>query len=67
MAAAQDGDKVAYARLLADVTPFVRVLVRRRCADADRAEEWCRTCCSPCTGCVTPTIQRGRSRRGWRL
>jgi RNA polymerase sigma factor (sigma-70 family) len=39
MAAAQDGDKVAYARLLADVTPFVRVLVRRRCADADRAED----------------------------
>jgi RNA polymerase sigma-70 factor (ECF subfamily) len=39
MAAAQDGDKAAYARLLADVTPFVRVLVRRRCADPDRAED----------------------------
>lgn len=39
MAAAQDGDKAAYARLLADVTPFVRVLARRRCADPDRAED----------------------------
>ena len=39
MAAAQDGDKAAYARLLADVTPFVRVLVRRRCADPNRAED----------------------------
>ena len=39
MAAAQDGDMAVYARLLADVTPFVRVLVRRRCADPDRAED----------------------------
>lgn len=39
MAAAQDGDTRAYGRLLADVTPFVRVLVRRRCADPDRAED----------------------------
>ena len=39
MAAAQDGDSGAYARLLADVAPFVRVLVRRRCADPDRAED----------------------------
>jgi len=39
MAAAQGGDKAAYVRLLADVTPFVRVLVRRRCADPSRAED----------------------------
>jgi RNA polymerase sigma-70 factor (ECF subfamily) len=39
MAAAQDGDSAAYARLLHDVSPFVRVLVRRRCADPDRAED----------------------------
>ena len=39
MAAAQDGDKAAYGRLLTDVAPFVRVLVRRRCADPDKAED----------------------------
>ncbi len=39
MAAAQEGDAVAYARLLGDVTPFVRVLARRRCADPDKAED----------------------------
>jgi RNA polymerase sigma-70 factor (ECF subfamily) len=39
MAAAQDGDAAAYRRLLADMTPMVRVLVRRRCADPDRAED----------------------------
>lgn len=39
MAAAQDGDNAAYARLLRDVTPFVRVLVRRRCADPQKAED----------------------------
>ena len=39
MAAAQDGDGAAYARLLADVTPFLRVLVRRRCTDSHRAED----------------------------
>ncbi len=39
MAQAQDGDNAAYGRLLADIAPFVRVLVRRRCADADKAED----------------------------
>ncbi len=39
MAAAQDGDGAAYARLLRDVLPFLRVLARRRCADPDRCED----------------------------
>jgi RNA polymerase sigma-70 factor (ECF subfamily) len=39
MAAAQDGDSAAYARLLGDIAPFIRVLVRRRCADPDKAED----------------------------
>lgn len=39
MASAQDGDNAAYARLLREVLPFLRVLVRRRCRDADRAED----------------------------
>jgi RNA polymerase sigma-70 factor (ECF subfamily) len=39
MAAAQDGDQAAYARLLREITPFLRVLARRRCADPDRAED----------------------------
>ena len=39
MAAAQDGDNVAYARLLREVLPFLRVLARRRCRDADRCED----------------------------
>lgn len=39
MARAQDGDQAVYARLLADITPFVRVLARRRCADPDRCED----------------------------
>jgi RNA polymerase sigma-70 factor (ECF subfamily) len=39
MAAAQDGDNAAYVRLLTEITPFIRVLVRRRCADPDRAED----------------------------
>jgi RNA polymerase sigma-70 factor (ECF subfamily) len=39
MAKAQDGDSAAYARLLREVLPFLRVLARRRCADADRCED----------------------------
>jgi RNA polymerase sigma-70 factor (ECF subfamily) len=39
MAAAQDGDSAAYARLLREVLPFLRVLARRRCRDPDRAED----------------------------
>lgn len=39
MAAAQDGDGAAYARLLREVLPFLRVLARRRCRDADRCED----------------------------
>jgi RNA polymerase sigma-70 factor (ECF subfamily) len=39
MAAAQDGDNAAYARLLREILPFLRVLARRRCADPDRAED----------------------------
>ncbi len=39
MAAAQEGDNAAYARLLRAVLPFLRVLVRRRCASPDRAED----------------------------
>ena len=39
MAAAQDGDNAAYARLLREVLPFLRVLARRRCRDPDRCED----------------------------
>jgi RNA polymerase sigma-70 factor (ECF subfamily) len=39
MAAAQDGDNAAYARLLREILPFLRVLTRRRCADPDKAED----------------------------
>ena len=39
MAAAQDGDHDAYARLLREILPFLRVLARRRCADPDRCED----------------------------
>ena len=39
MAAAQGGNSAAYRTLLGDVTPFVRVLVRRLCADPDRSED----------------------------
>lgn len=39
MAAAQDGDGAAYVRLLREILPFLRVLVRRRCRDPDRAED----------------------------
>ena len=39
MAAAQDGDTAAYARLLREILPFLRVLARRRCADPDRCED----------------------------
>jgi RNA polymerase sigma factor (sigma-70 family) len=38
MAAAQDGDGAAYARLLRELVPFLRVLVRRN-APADRTED----------------------------
>ncbi|MDB5458956.1 MAG: rpoQ [Caulobacteraceae bacterium] len=39
MAAGQDGDHAAYARLLREILPFLRVLVRRRCREADRCED----------------------------
>ena len=39
MAKAQDGDSAAYARLLREILPFLRVLARRRCADPDRCED----------------------------
>ena len=39
MAAAQEGDNGAYARLLREILPFLRVLARRRCADPDRCED----------------------------
>ena len=39
MAAAQDGDNAAYARLLREILPFLRVLARRRCHDPDRCED----------------------------
>jgi RNA polymerase sigma-70 factor (ECF subfamily) len=39
MAAAQDGDHAAYARLLRAILPFLRVLARRRCRDPDRCED----------------------------
>jgi RNA polymerase sigma-70 factor (ECF subfamily) len=39
MAQAQDGDNAAYARLLREILPFLRVLARRRCRDPDRCED----------------------------
>jgi RNA polymerase sigma factor (sigma-70 family) len=39
MAQAQDGDGRAYARLLTEVSPFVRALVRRKCRDPETIED----------------------------
>jgi RNA polymerase sigma-70 factor (ECF subfamily) len=39
MRAAQGGDGRAYARLLREVTPFVRALLRRHCSNAQDVEE----------------------------
>jgi RNA polymerase sigma factor (sigma-70 family) len=39
MAAAQSGDRVAYDRLLHEVTPFVRALTRRQCQQPADVEE----------------------------
>ena len=39
MAAAQDGDAGAYARLLSETTPFVRALVRRRISHPEQVED----------------------------
>jgi RNA polymerase sigma-70 factor (ECF subfamily) len=41
MAAAQDGDAVAYQQLLAELLPFVRGLVRARLSDDPAAEDVC--------------------------
>jgi RNA polymerase sigma-70 factor (ECF subfamily) len=39
MRQAQEGDAAAYARLLHEILPFLRVLARRRCRDPDRCED----------------------------
>jgi RNA polymerase sigma-70 factor (ECF subfamily) len=39
MAAAQNGDSVAYRRLLREILPFVRAIVRRHHASPDRVED----------------------------
>jgi RNA polymerase sigma-70 factor, ECF subfamily len=39
MAAAQDGDRRAYEKLLREVTPFVRALARRQCRNPADVEE----------------------------
>jgi RNA polymerase sigma-70 factor (ECF subfamily) len=39
MCAAQAGDRAAYARLLREVTPFVRALLRRHCSNFHDVEE----------------------------
>src|SRR5262245_62319498 len=39
MAAAQEGDRRAYERLLREVAPLVRTIARRRHSTADRVEE----------------------------
>ena len=39
MAAAQNGDAIAYTRLLTGLAPFVRSLIRRRCGDPDLLED----------------------------
>ena len=39
MARAQDGDRLAYRRLLEEIMPYLRSLVARRCARAGEAED----------------------------
>ncbi len=39
MAAAQDGDAVAYARLLSELVPLLRAIIRRRGVPGDRVED----------------------------
>jgi len=39
MAAAQDGDRAAYARLLREVVPFIRAVVARRHRQVDRLDD----------------------------
>ncbi|HEY6453127.1 MAG TPA: sigma-70 family RNA polymerase sigma factor [Steroidobacteraceae bacterium] len=39
MRAAQDGDRAAYSRLLREVTPFVRAMLRRHCSHPHDVEE----------------------------
>lgn len=39
MAAAQDGDRVAYERLLRDILPFIRAVIARQNRRADRLED----------------------------
>jgi RNA polymerase sigma-70 factor (ECF subfamily) len=39
MSAAQGGDRVAYTRLLREITPFVRSLLRRHCSHPEDIEE----------------------------
>jgi RNA polymerase sigma-70 factor (ECF subfamily) len=39
MAAAQDGDNRAYERLLREITPYIRALVRQQHRSADRADD----------------------------
>jgi RNA polymerase sigma-70 factor (ECF subfamily) len=39
MAAAQDGDRVAYERLLRDIVPFIRLVVARQNRRPDRLED----------------------------
>src|SRR5450631_1961703 len=39
MCAAQAGDRAAYSRLLREVTPFVRALLRRHCSHRQDLEE----------------------------
>ena len=39
MSAAQSGDRIAYERLLREITPLVRALVRRHCSNRADIEE----------------------------
>ena len=39
MAAAQDGDRAAYGRLLAEATPYIRAIVRRHHGSGDRVDD----------------------------
>jgi RNA polymerase sigma-70 factor (ECF subfamily) len=39
MAAAQSGDRASYARLLHEILPYIRAIVRRRHASPDRVED----------------------------
>jgi len=45
MRAAQAGDRAAYSRLLREITPFIRSMLRRHCSHTQDIEEMVQTRC----------------------